>query len=63
MPPSHLGLTFPVGGSSRSGEVAERDLAPPVEVIEILDEDEEQGDEPPKVTRWWDVTQSIGTRR
>ena len=63
MPPSHLGLNFPVGGSSRSGEVAKGDLAPPVEVIEILDEDEEQGDEPPKVTRWWNVTQSIGTQR
>ena len=63
MPPSHLGLTFPVGGSSRSGEVAKGDLAPSVEVIEILDEDEEQGDEPPKIIRWWDVTQSRGTQR
>ena len=62
MPPSHLGLTFPVGGSSRSGEVAKRDLAPPVEVIEILDEDE-QGVKSPKVTGWWDVTQSMGTWR
>ena len=62
MPPSHLGLTFPTGESSRSGEVAKGDLAPPVEVIEIL-EDEEPGDEPPKVTRWWNVTQSIGTQR
>ena len=61
MPPSHLGLTFPTGESSRSGEVAKGDLAPPVEVIEILDDDEEQGDEPPKPTRWWKVTQSRGT--
>ena len=60
MPPSHLGLTFPAGGLSRFGEVAKKDLAPPVEVIEILDEDEEQGDKPPKVIRWWDVAQSKG---
>ena len=62
MSPSHLGLNFPVGGSSRSGEVAKRDLAPPVEVIEILDEDE-QGVKSPKITGWWDVTQSMGTWR
>ena len=57
VPPS---LTFPGEGSSRSGEVAKTDQATPVEVIEILEEDEEQGDEPPKVTRWWEVTQSRG---
>ena len=58
MPPSHLGLTFPVGRSSRSGEVAETDQATPVEVIEILDEDDEQVDERPRPPPWWDVTQS-----
>ena len=57
MPPTHetdhLGLTFPVGGSSRSGEVVKVELVTPVEVIEILDSDEEKGDERPKATRWW----------
>ena len=65
-PPTHgstlsSSATFPRGGSSRSGEVAKMDLATPVEVIEIL-EDEDQGEEPPKPTRWWDVNRSRGTR-
>ena len=63
MPPSHLGLTFPVGGSSRSGEVAKTNQATPVEVIEILDEDDEQLDERPRPPPWWDVSQSRGTQR
>ena len=58
MPPS---LTFPGEGSSRSGEVAKTYQATPVEVIEILDEDDEQGDEPPRPIRWWEVDQSRGT--
>ena len=33
----------------------------PVEVIEILDEDDEKGDEPPRPIRWWEVNQSRGT--
>ena len=58
IPPS---LTFPGEGSSRSGEVAKTDQATPVEVIEILDEDDEKGDEPPRPIRWWEVNQSRGT--
>ena len=57
------GLTFPVGGSSRSGEVAKTDQATPMEVIEILDEDDEQVDERPRPPPWWDVSQSRGTQR
>ena len=57
VPPS---LTVSGEGSSRSVGVTKMDQATPVEVIEILDEDEEQGDKPPKPTRWWDVTQSRG---
>ena len=65
MPPTHetdhLGLTFPVGGSTRSVDVVKVELVTPVEVIEILDSDEEKGDERPRATRWWEVTQSRGT--
>ena len=59
MPPS---LSFPGEGSSRFGEVVKTDQATPVEVIEILDEDEEKGEERPRAIRWWDVTQSRGTQ-
>ena len=48
-------------GSSRFGEVAKTHQATPVEVIEILDEDDEKGDEPPRPVRWWEVDQSRGT--
>ena len=61
-PPSHLGLTFPVGRSSRSGAVAKMGPPTPTSVIEILDEDDEKGDELRRAPRWWDVNQSRGTQ-
>ena len=61
MPPSYLGLSFPMEGPTRSGEVAKLGPVTPASVIEILDEDDEKGDEPRRAPRWWDVNQSRGT--